>query len=100
MADKDVEVGRSDSYVGLLAAIAVILAAALRFYGLHWGLPDSLHSYSYHPDEFLIIGAVLFVVQSSLPGFYNYPSLYIYLSALAIIAASAFGFPVTEGSLY
>lgn len=74
----------------LLAAI-LALAAALRLWGLNWGLPDSLHTYSYHPDEFLTIGAAATVLSSALPCFYNYPSLYIYLAALAIAVGTGYG---------
>jgi 4-amino-4-deoxy-L-arabinose transferase-like glycosyltransferase len=39
----------------LLLAI-IIVAAALRLYGLGWGIPDLVHpDYSYHPDEALQI---------------------------------------------
>ena len=92
---------REDSQATWLAVIVVTFAAGLRFYGLDWGLPDSSHLYSYHPDEFLIIGAVGNIIQSSLPGFYNYPSLYIYLSALAIIVGcSALGSGAMGFELY
>ncbi|MFI4980147.1 MAG: glycosyltransferase family 39 protein [Nevskiales bacterium] len=45
-------------YIGAPAILALILllAAALRLAGVHWGLPDSAHpDYSYHPDEALTI---------------------------------------------
>jgi 4-amino-4-deoxy-L-arabinose transferase-like glycosyltransferase len=75
-----------------LSFLAVLcLAAALRFWGLRWGLPNSLHSYSYHPDEFLLLGAAGSVLASGLPRFYNYPSLYIYLVAIAVAFASTYG---------
>ena len=84
-----------------LPIIAVlILAAALRFWGLRWGLPNSLHSYSYHPDEFLTIGAAGFVLTGFLPRFYNYPSLYLYLGAFAIVFASAYGLAHDTGAAY
>lgn len=73
-----------------LPAILTV-AAGLRFWGLGWGLPNSLHSYSYHPDEFLTIGAAGIVLSSLLPRFYNYPSLYIYLAAFAVAFGSAYG---------
>ncbi len=75
----------------LLIAVILAIAAALRFWGLRWGLPNSLHSYSYHPDEFLTIGAAVIVLSSLFPRFYNYPSLYIYLAALAIAVGSGYG---------
>ncbi|MCE5322759.1 glycosyltransferase family 39 protein [bacterium] len=74
-------------------ACIIILAAALRLIGLRWGLPNELHSYSYHPDEFLILGAALFVYlnRSLDPKLYNYPSLYIYLCTIAIAIAFRYG---------
>lgn len=84
-----------------LPLIAVlILAAALRFWGLRWGLPNSLHSYSYHPDEFLTIGAAVAVLTGFFPRFYNYPSLYLYLGAFAIAFASAYGLAHDTGAAY
>ena len=74
----------------LLAAI-LALAALLRFWGLRWGLPNSLHAYSYHPDEFLTVGAAAMALSSALPYFYNYPSLYVYLAALAIAVGTGYG---------
>lgn len=82
-------------YRQLAALIAVTVpAACLRFYGLRWGLPNNVHDYSYHPDEFLVVGASFGRVLGQRtfdPGFYNYPSLYIYLCAAAIAAAFAYG---------
>ena len=75
----------------LLPAIILAAAAALRFWGLKWGLPNSAHAYSYHPDEFLTIGAAGIVLCSFFPRFYNYPSLYIYLAAVAMAFGSVYG---------
>jgi len=77
-----------------------VLAALLRFYGLGWGLPDSIHGYSYHPDEFLTVGAALYLTQSLIPVFYNYPSLYIYASGLFIVSFLAMGFPLGDAGVY
>jgi len=76
---------------GIPLAIILAGAAALRFWGIGWGLPNSLHSYSYHPDEFLTLGAAGMILYAWLPGFYNYPSFYPYLAALAITIGSAYG---------
>ena len=83
--------------------LVLALAAALRFWGLRWGLPNALHNYSYHPDEFLIIGAAfatIYLKRTWNPGFYNYPSLYIYLSALALAVASGWHVALTPASIY
>ncbi len=43
----------SQRSTGVFAIVLILLlAAALRLPGLHWGLPDALHpGYSWHPDE-------------------------------------------------
>jgi 4-amino-4-deoxy-L-arabinose transferase-like glycosyltransferase len=86
--------------VVILTIIAT--AALLRFYGLKWGLPNSVHDYSYHPDEFLTVGAAGRVLTKRTldPGFYNYPALYIYLSAIAIAAGFAYGAAAVLRNLY
>ena len=88
-----------------MAALVLILAgaAALRFWGLRWGLPNELHDYSYHPDEFLTIGAafgMIYLGRTWNPHFYNYPSLYIYLSALAIAVGLGYGASPAPATIY
>ncbi len=76
----------------LLTLTILAVSAFLRFWGLKWGLPNDLREYSYHPDEFLTIGAAFAIAYLGHfwnPGFYNYPSLYLYLSAAAIVACTA-----------
>lgn len=72
----------------------LITGALLRLWGIHWGLPNYLHYYSYHPDENVLFGAAasidIFNGQFD-PHFYNYGSLYIYLVNLGITLAAAFG---------
>ncbi len=82
----------------LTAAGIVLAAAALRFYGLRWGLPNDLHAYSYHPDEFRIVDSARVVLQAGIPSFYNYPSLFVYLSAAAIAIANGLGASTTLGA--
>lgn len=94
---------RAKNYTLLILLGIIGLAVVLRFWGLRWGLPNALHSYSYHPDEFLIIGAAfvaVFAGRSLNPGLYNYPSLFIYLSALAMAVAFGYGMKPTEQSIY
>lgn len=81
-------------------SLILLAAVALRFWGLRWGIPNSLHSYSYHPDEFLIIGATGSVLFGFFPRFYNYPSLFIYLVAGAVAAASTYGMAHSTGDAY
>lgn len=81
----------------------LLLAAVLRIYGLRWGLPDALHSYSYHPDEFLTVGSAfgsIYANRTFDPGIYTYPSLYIYLSALAMAVGFGYGAPASLGNVY
>ena len=77
------------------AAIAVVaLAAGLRIWGIGWGLPTSLHYFSYHPDETVTLFAALKVnfFEGQLdPGFYNYGSLYIYLVNIAVVLGASCG---------
>lgn len=64
--------------------LAMVLAAALRLWGLRWGLPDETHLFSYHPDEYHSLrGALALSAGDPNPHFFNYGSLYLYLVALA-----------------
>jgi hypothetical protein len=72
----------------------LILAVALRIWGIGWGLPTSRHYFSYHPDETMVLSAALKVnlLSGDLnPGFYNYGSLFVYLVNIATVAATASG---------
>lgn len=91
MADNNKTSGYGTKYQSLVVIGIVLAAALLRLYGIHWGIPNSLHAYSYHPDEFLTTAASLFVLQAFDPKFYNYPSLYISISALAILVGVGYG---------
>ncbi len=70
-----------------------IFALALRLPGLTWGLPSAEHWYSYHPDERQIAEAVYNVATGSdwNPHFFNYPSLFIYLTYFAYSLQTLFG---------
>lgn len=83
--------------------LVLMVAAALRIWGLRWGLPNAVHDYSYHPDEFLIATAAfgsIYVGHSLDPRIYTYPSLFIYLSAVAIGAAFAYGAAPALANVY
>ncbi len=87
-----------------LAFILIILAVAagLRIWGLHWGLPTISHFFSYHPDETLVLNAATNVdILSGQfdPGFYNYGSLYIYLVNIGINVAMMAGAIDLSGDL-
>ena len=86
------QVGRKLLIPSVIAVI--ILAAALRLWGIEWGLPTARHYFSYHPDETLVLLAAMKVnpLAGALdPGFYNYGSLYIYLVNIAMFAATLTG---------
>ncbi len=72
----------------------LIIAAALRIWGIGWGLPNSKHYFSYHPDETTILFAAMrvdFFTGDFNPGFYNYGSLFIYLTYIATFAVTVLG---------
>lgn len=62
----------------------LLLGAAVRLWGIRWGLPDETHLFSYHPDEFHSLrGALSLATGDPNPHFFNYGSLYLYLVAIA-----------------
>lgn len=79
--------------LGLLAL--TLAAAALRLYGIRWGLPHPGRYYPYHPDESVVIYAITQLGPfrgDFLPTFYNYGSLYLLLCRVAIDFAAGYGF--------
>lgn len=69
-----------------LLAFVLIIAAALRLAGITWGLPNSNHFFSYHPDETVMLlhatsqfGGLNVFGGDILPHFYNYGTLQLYL---------------------
>lgn len=76
-----------------LAAV-LLLAFALRAWGLAWGLPTATHYFSYHPDESVVLEAAMGMnvfAGRLLPHFYRYGSLQLYLVLLANSLAFVFG---------
>lgn len=86
MRDQPPQPARPLSAWALLAGL-VALALAVRLPGLTWGLPDSTHLFSYHPDEYHSLrGLFSFVLAGDLnPHFFNYGSLYLYLVLAAVM---------------
>lgn len=81
---------------GFKVALAVALATALLFraVGIRWGVPDASHYFSFHPDEWVILGYTLgldFAHGQFDPHFYNYGTVYLYLLHLAVLAGSTYG---------
>ena len=74
----------------------LLLAFALRAWGLTWGLPSATHYFSYHPDESVVLGASSSPSMNVfgghlLPGFYRYGSLQLYLVCFAETLAALTG---------
>ena len=74
----------------------LLLALALRIWGLTWGLPSATHYFSYHPDESVVLGysslpAMNVFAGHLLPHFYRYGSLQLYLVCFANTAAMLAG---------
>jgi 4-amino-4-deoxy-L-arabinose transferase-like glycosyltransferase len=75
-------------------ALVLLLALALRLWGIGWGLPSATHYFSYHPDESMVLlyAMSMNVFQGHLlPHFYNYGSLQLYLVLLANTLFFVFG---------
>ncbi len=72
-----------------------VLAFGIRYVGIDWSLPNEIHYYSYHPDEWLVLLASYFVMNPFagdwLPGFYNYGTLPMTLWSAWLHWLSAFG---------
>ena len=88
-------------------ALAFILGLALtlRLAGIHWGLPNQQHYFSYHPDEiFLLLPSFGFAQGDWNPHFFNYGTLYIYLVGLPAVVLGLVpdpaSFPAGLRSLY
>lgn len=63
-----------------LAALALLVRLA----GMRWGLPDGVHFFSFHPDEFETAGRAIRILNTGNwdPEFFNYGSLFLYLTTL------------------
>ena len=69
----------------------VVLGLALRLAGAQWGLPNSQHLHSYHPDEVMLVGAALTanpLAGQFDPDYYNYGSLTIFILRVAYDVAN------------
>jgi 4-amino-4-deoxy-L-arabinose transferase-like glycosyltransferase len=70
------------------------IAAAVRFWGLWFGLPHT----QARPDETHIIEAARTMLSGRLPRFYDYPWLYI--SALSVLYAAYYAWGAATGSFH
>lgn len=66
----------------ILIGIILLTALSVRVWGVNYGLP-----YIYHPDEpgYITISQNIFKTGDLNPHFFNYPSLFFYINALAYI---------------
>lgn len=73
-------------------------ALVFRLIGIGWGLPNADRWYPYHPDERDVAAAVYqldFLAGQFNPHFFNYPSLFIYLTYIVHGATSLLGFTLS-----
>jgi hypothetical protein len=73
---------------------AAVLAFLLRLIGIGWGLPNSLHNQTYHPDEYLLMQYALRLDLGHGvwdPHFYNYGSLWLYIMSITVRVAQGWG---------
>jgi 4-amino-4-deoxy-L-arabinose transferase-like glycosyltransferase len=77
--------------------VVLVLALALRLWGITWALPNQDRYFTYHPDEGvnLVSGVIDPTTGTARPHldlrFYNYGSLYFYLWQGAVAANRAYG---------
>ena len=85
-------------------AVILIAAAVVRLPLVEWGLPNTKHYFSYHPDEiFLLLPSFGFAQGDWNPHFFNYGTLYIYLvglPAMLLGTTQSSQFPTNLSPLY
>lgn len=71
-----------------------LFALVLRLIGITWGLPNALHFFSYHPDEYPIWNYAQKLDPAHFnftPGFYNYGTLYLTVVKVLTDMVTAYG---------
>lgn len=83
--------GRRERTPWLPLVVILALAVLLRYVGLQWGLPTRDHIFSYHPDEYHSLRGAFSAVLAGDPNphFFNYGSLYLYLTTVAVVLADS-----------
>lgn len=73
---------RATPLIRTMLLITILVAAALRFYSIDFGLPQM-----YHPDEptEILISQRMFKTGDLNPGYFNKPTLVMYLNAAAYV---------------
>lgn len=87
----------------LIVVLITAIATVFRLWGLKWGLPNSLHHYTYHPDEFFQIATMAVLNPAKLqldPGFYNYPTGYMNLGSLILQVLQGYGMQMSVSNIY
>jgi 4-amino-4-deoxy-L-arabinose transferase-like glycosyltransferase len=74
---------RAVPWEAIAFGLILIAAFVLRIIGLRWGLPNQHHHFSYHPDEAPILQPTLTMIArgDGNPHFFNYGTLYLYITA-------------------
>ncbi|HXF70054.1 MAG TPA: glycosyltransferase family 39 protein [Thermoflexus sp.] len=72
----------------ILSGLILLAALLVRVWGINYDLP-----YIYHPDEpgYVTISQNIFKTGNLNPNFFNYPSLFFYINAIAYIPYYIFG---------
>ncbi|GIV18009.1 MAG: hypothetical protein KatS3mg022_3444 [Armatimonadota bacterium] len=86
--------GTPERFFRLALVIVLAVAFLFRAMGIRWGIPDPSHYFSFHPDEWVILGYTLGldIPHGQIdPHFYNYGTVYLYLLHLAILIGSTYG---------
>jgi 4-amino-4-deoxy-L-arabinose transferase-like glycosyltransferase len=102
--DSTVSTLGSDRVALLVLAALVLVAFLLRVWGARFGLPEAF----FHPDEHAIVERATSILRTGdySPHWFNYPSAYLYLQALAYIpyflvsAARGFGNAIPSTAPY
>ena len=74
-----------DRWCAVLLALVIVAGAILRFVGLRFGFPHPIA----RPDEEVIVDTALAVLRDPNPHFFDWPSLFIYVTAGAYAALFA-----------
>lgn len=95
MASKEKESARLEKRNLFIAFLAILLLGfALRAYHLDWGLPNTDHPYSYHPDEARLIQYMAGIHPEKLdfnPDDMAYPTMHIMINGAVMLAMSKLG---------
>lgn len=75
-------------------SLILVIALALRLYGIGWGLPNQWHPYSYHPDEARLFSYMSNIHPGNLdfnPDDFAYPTFHVLLVGAILLVLSKIG---------